>query len=303
MTLDKKHRPPTLDDMVGNEETVANLDAILNRDVKDRPHCFLFTGPAGCGKTTLARITVTMLGCSEEDFRELNTADFRGIETSRKMITDMQYYPVNGKCKVFFMDECHQLTRDGQEALLKAMEDGCPEDTYLLFATTEPERLKDTFRRRCTKFTVEEVSGKRIEWYLKKIAKFEKIKLSEETLDQIVEESNGSIAMALNLLDTVMDVDEDKMLEIVKTKATEKKKVGELCRALMKGNNWNDIRGILKDLEDMDAEGVRKIVLKYFTKVLLGGNERAYLVMESFKPSFYYIGKAGLVMACYESLK
>ena len=295
------YRPETLEDFVGNTSMVANLQRILDRE-KNVPHCFMFTGPSGCGKTTLARIVATKLGCSENDFRELDAADFRGIDTVREIRRHMQYRPTDSDCRVWLLDECHKLTTDAQEAFLKATEEP-PKHVYFIFGTTEPEKLKTTFKRRCMQFEVQALSEKAIQKYLKGVVKAEEKKVPQEILEQIASDSIGSLGIALMTLDKIIDLDEDQMAEAAERTVAEQNETIELCKALIGNAKWPTVAGILKNLTQ-EPESIRRAVLGYFNSVLLNGHnaDSTYLVMEAFSEPLYNTGRPGLTMACYEAV-
>ena len=97
MPLHTDYRPRTWDEFVGNKETVDKLRSVISRE--DCPHTFLFSGPTGCGKTTLARIVAKELGCDDRDFIELNAAEARGIAVAREIMEKMRYKPAFGDCR------------------------------------------------------------------------------------------------------------------------------------------------------------------------------------------------------------
>lgn len=300
MPLPLEYRPKTLDDMIGNEIAVTSLRTILKR--KKKPHAMLFTGPSGCGKTTLARIVVNTLECDENDYYEMNTADFRGIGTVRDIIRNMQYKPSSGNCRIWFCDECHKLTTDAQEAFLKATEDGCPKHVYFLFATTEPGKLKATFRRRCMPFEVEPLTVREIRKYLKRVCNKEEKQVPKNIRTQIAEDSIGSLGMALMILDKVIDLDPDDMKKAAERTAAEKNETIELLRALLGRPPWKRISQILSGLEQ-SPETIRRAVLTYCTTTILRDprkTDRCYVIMDAFRDNFFDSDKAGLVMACYE---
>src|SRR5690606_3369465 len=109
----------------------------------DIPHAMLFTGPSGCGKTTLARILRVKLRCSDNDFQEINAADFRGIDSIRSMRQQVGAAPLGGDSRIWLIDEAHSMTADAQNAFLKLLED-TPRHVYFFLATTDPQKLKKT---------------------------------------------------------------------------------------------------------------------------------------------------------------
>lgn len=299
MILYQKYRPETLDDFFGSDKTIYSLRTLLEKDIEEFPHSIMFTGPSGCGKTTLARIVADSLNCSKNDFQELNSADFRGIDTVRDIIRKMRYRPTSGPCRVWLIDECHKLSPDAQEAILKPLED-TPEHIYFILATTEPEKLKKTMVNRCTQFPVEELSSRLIIKLLNTVLKKEKKEIPDEVKKQIAKDSLGSPRMALVILDKIIDLNEEDMLNAAKQSAEEENEVIDLCRALMKEERWEKISKILKGIST-EPESVRRMVLGYCNTTLLNSsqNDKAADIIAEFSDNFFYSGNAGLTLACY----
>jgi len=126
------------------------------------PHTLLFSGPPGCGKTTLARILRKKLNCGKYDFSEVNCADFRGIDMVRDIRSHLQQAPISGDCRVWLIDEAHKLSNDAQNAFLKMLED-TPNHVYFFLATTNPQKLLKTIRTRCTEVVVKSLGDKNME--------------------------------------------------------------------------------------------------------------------------------------------
>lgn len=301
MSLYHKYRPTTLSEMVGNKETVEIIEQSINK--KDTPHVWLFHGPTGCGKTTLARIVASELGCDGTDFREIDSADFRGIDTIREIRKQAQYRPILGERKAFLLDECHQLSRDAQNALLKALED-TQEHVFYFLCTTDPQRLIDTIRGRCLSFPVELLSELEMKRVLRNVVKAEDDTLDKDIYDQIILDAQGHPRNALQILEQVLAVSDEKRAEVAKRAAEQKSETIALCRALLEASSWKKIRSILDGLRTEDPEGIRRAVLGYCTSVLMGGeNDRAAVVIEEFSQPFYDTGFAGLVFAAYSVVK
>ena len=302
MNLYLKYRPKEFDQIVGNKDVVDYLKEVM-KDIASCPHVFLFHGPTGCGKTTLARIVSKKLGCSEVDFREINTADFRGIDTVREIIRNSRYHSLGGGVRVWLFDEIHKMTGDAQNALLKLLEDP-PEHSYFILCTTDPAKLLPTVRGRCIELPVIPLNDRQMFRLLRNIVKEEGKKVEKSIYDQIILDSFGLPRNALQILDKVLRVSSEHQLESAKRSAAEHSESIELCRALIGNSSWKKIRTILNGLKDQEAESIRRHVLGYSQSVLLGGeNDKAALVIQEFWEPFYSIGFPGLVYACYSTVK
>lgn len=297
MSLYHTHRPELFDDVIGNEDIIKTLQAMLNK--KEKPHAFLLHGPTGCGKTTLGRIIATALGCVGNDFREVDSADFRGIDTIREMRRAASYKALEGTTRVWLLDECHKLSNDAQNALLKALED-TPQHVYYILATTDPQKLLSTIRGRCSQFQVSLLKDKEMFFLLRKVVKLEKESLQKLVYEQIIQDSQGHPRNALQILEQVLSVPVERRLSVAQKSAETQSKTIELCRALLGNLGWKAIALILRGLKDEDPESIRRAVLGYCNSVLLSGeNERAGKLMEMMMEPTYNTGWPGITFACY----
>ena len=301
MSLYLKYRPESFDDIIGNEDTIQVLRNQLAGDSKQPiSRSLLFHGPTGCGKTTLGRIVAQELGAVGNDLREIDSADFRGIDTIRDIRRQSTYKPLEGPCRVWILDEVHKLTNDAQNAMLKALED-TPSHIYYILCTTDPQKLLPTIRGRCAQYQVRPLSDREMKILLRRVVKAEKESLSKEIYEQIIQDCMGHPRNALQVLAQVLSVDGDKRLAVAKRTAEVQSKTIELCRALVKKVPWKEVARILKGLKDEDPEGVRRAVLGYCQAILLGDKPdvSAASVMEEFIEPFYNTGFPGLTFACY----
>lgn len=298
MELYKKHRPSELGDVIGNQKTVLTLQNMLERDTV--PHTILFHGPSGCGKTTLARILKTELECIDMDFHELNCSDFRGIDTIREIARTMNLSAVSGASRIWLLDEVHQLSKDGQNAALKILED-TPDHVYFFLCTTEPQKLLKTIRNRCCEMPVQLLSHAEIKKLTTTIAKREKIKLKSDLLEDLVEAANGSARSALVMLDKIMHLPEEDREGVVQQQEEQREGI-ELCRAIWNGQPWSKVAKLIKEIK-ADPESLRYSILGYAKTILLNkGDERAFHIISCFENNFYDSKEAGLVAACYEAV-
>jgi DNA polymerase-3 subunit gamma/tau len=197
-------------------------------------------------------------------------------------------------------DECHKLSNDAQNALLKALED-TPKHVYLILATTNPEKLLKTIKTRCSTYATEEIGPRAMAKLLEGVAEEEGADIPEDVIKQIANDSLGSARAGLVILDQIIDMDKADMLEAAARKAEEESEVIELCRALLAGASWSKISGILKGIQTQEEERVRRAVLGYCNAALLGkDNPRAADIIDGFADNFFDSGKAGLTLACYE---
>lgn len=298
MSLYLKHRPDSLDRIKGNEELLSALENMLAIP-ETAPHSYLLTGPTGCGKTTIGRIIATRLGCIDSDFREVDSADFRGIDTVRDIRKQSQFKPLHGNCRVWLIDECHKMTNDAQNALLKMLED-TPAHVYFILATTDPQKLLPTIKGRCSIFAVKQLADNDMMRLLREVTKAEGETLQKVVYEQIVQDSMGHARNALQILDQVLRVEPELRLDVAKRSAEQQSQSIELCRALIGKSSWKNITTILEGLKEQDPESIRRHVLGYAQAVLLkADNSQAGLVLESFMEPFFNSGFPQLVLACY----
>ncbi len=303
--LYKKHRPQSFKQLVGQDKA---LRPLIELGRKGRtPHALLLTGPSGCGKTTVARILRKRLKCSDHDFAELNTADFRGIDMVRDIRTRMNLSPIGGKSRVWLVDECHKLTPDAQHAFLKMLED-TPKHVYFILATTDPQKLLPTIRTRCTQVDLKPLNRKDMEQLLTTVWEKEGVRGIVDVMEKIIELAEGSPRKALVLLNQVIGLEgEEEQLDALAASTGQDKAV-QLARLLIKPNvRWPEVAKMLKSLRavEEDPEGLRLLVLAYCNSVLLGGGglaKRAFCIMDCFSENFYSSKWSGLSMACYEAV-
>jgi DNA polymerase-3 subunit gamma/tau len=302
MSLYLKYRPQSLEEVIGNSAIVSYLEGAF-ADKKTCPHVFLLHGPTGCGKTTLARIISKELNCDDVDLKEINAANFRGIDTVREIISSAKYYGIAGGSRVWLVDEVHKMTNDAQNALLKVLED-TPPHVYFILCTTEPEKLLNTVRGRCTPLQVKALTEPEMMKLLKAVVKGEGKKIDLTVYEQITQDALGLPRHALQILEKVLKVPAAKQLEMVAASAAQQSTSIQLCRALLEGAGWQKIKTILAGLKEEEPESIRRHVLGYCQSVLLKQeNDRAAFIIEMFMEPLYNTGYTGLVYACYSVVK
>ncbi|HNW26490.1 MAG TPA: DNA polymerase III subunit gamma/tau [Candidatus Gastranaerophilaceae bacterium] len=219
--LYRKYRPQTLEEIVGQEHIKKSLaNAITLNKIS---HAYLFTGPRGTGKTSTARILAKSLNCIQGqsvtpcglcpscieitnsipvDVIEIDAASNRKVEDARNILEKIQYVPVNGRYKIYIVDEVHMLTKEAFNTLLKTLEEP-PENVIFILATTEPHKVLETITSRCQRFDFRRITTDDIIAYLKEIAQKEKINIDNDALFTIAKNSAGGMRDSLALLDQV----------------------------------------------------------------------------------------------------
>lgn len=256
-------RPVTFDEVVGNEHIVQSLESLLQQ--KQHPHAFMFHGPSGVGKTTLCRVCAKFIGAEDVDIREYNIGNTRGIDTAREIEIDMQYPPL-GPAKVYILDEAHRATTGFLEALLTPIEEP-PPYVYFFLATTEKQKIPHTLKRRFTTYEVKPVDDDDMFDYMVSVAKKYKTKPEPDALDTIIEIAEGSIGIALNLLEKIAFATPKDQMKLLSERTVESKEVRDLCQSILYNKGWTSVLKAFNALEE-EPEAIRAVVLAYMGAVL-----------------------------------
>jgi DNA polymerase III subunit gamma/tau len=304
MSLYQRIRPISFDEVAGNDETVKNLAALTAQP--EPPHAYLLTGPSGCGKTTLGRIIALALGVSRDDvlgqfgdYRELDNAHFRGIDTIREIRDGAGYVGLHGARRCWLLDEVHGLGKLQQDALLKGLEDP-PAHAYFVLCTTEPDSLRETIRSRCSIHRVSPLSEQHMVALLHGVAKGEGRRLDRKLLRTIWEKTDGKPRAAVQLLEKVLAADDASVDAVISSAEATKETVDGLARALIRRTGWKSVAEILSRVEEDDVESVRRGIMGYCSAVLLRGeDDHAMVILDQMIEPFFQSGRAGLIHACY----
>lgn len=300
-SLADKYRPKTFKQVRGQEKLLSVLRRMLRKELK--PQTYLLQGIRGCGKTTIARIMAKQLGAQGRDFKELNIADMTGIDTARQVIENVGYKPMESDCKVIVLNECHRATGNFQDAMLEKLEEP-PENVYFILVTTEPHKLVDTIRSRCAlaKYYIKPLTRRSMKEVVEHVLSCEDADWDVRQVNRLIRVSEGVPREALKLLDGLIGLKGNRLSKALREIEVQTKELPvQLARALNNRQPWSEIARILKELQEGDAEAIRRIVVKYMGKVLLDNpnNETAFIV-ECFEDNFYDSGMAGLALACYK---
>jgi len=198
LVLYRKYRPQEWNEVIGQEHVVRTLtNAIKLGRVS---HAYLFSGPRGTGKTTIARLLAKSVGCADLDLIEIDAASNRGIDEIRQLRDGIKFAPTAGNYKVFIIDEVHQLTKEAFNALLKTLEEP-PAHAIFILATTEAHKVPETILSRVQRFAFKRLAVSEIVQKLQKIAEAEKIKINDDALRLVASYAGGSYRDAESTLE------------------------------------------------------------------------------------------------------
>ncbi len=201
LALYRKHRPSTFGEVLGQDDIVNIL--LRSVEKKSISHAYLFSGGRGTGKTSVARIFATAIGCKPADLYEIDGASNRKIEDIRELREAVRSMPFESPYKVYIIDEVHMLTRDAWNALLKTLEEP-PEHVVFILATTNKDAVPDTILSRCQTFTFRAPGLEELKKFVLDMAKKEMLKLAPQSADIIALFGDGSYRDTLSVLEKVL---------------------------------------------------------------------------------------------------
>lgn len=298
-----KYRPKSLDEMVGQKAIVKSLRSALA--AKARQHAFLFTGPAGNGKTTLARIISTMFGVVGNNLVEVDAASNSGIDDMRNVVSTLRYSGFgDSPNKMLIVDECHRLSKQAWDSLLKTVEEP-PAHVYFAFCSTEPDKIPTAIVTRCAAYNLAPAKFDDLMDQLEFVCKEEDLDVSDKILELVARAADGSMRAALTGLAKVQGVEDEREAEVLLETVGENAEVIALARQLVKGDlRWNEVTKTLKALQEtMPAESIRLTLVNYLNAVVAGARSdkdamRNLDMLEAFmKPANPSEKLAGLYLA------
>ena len=224
--LYRKYRPKTLDDVYGQDVIVKIIkNSILNNQIN---HAYLFAGPRGTGKTSIAKIFAKIINCehpvdckscgkcvsctqeNNSDIIEIDAASNNGVDEIRELRNKVNLLPANGKYKVYIIDEVHMLTQGAFNALLKTLEEP-PAHVIFILATTDPHKVIETILSRCQRLDFKKISTEAIVENLSVIAKKENIDIEKDALTEIAKLADGGMRDSVGMLDQARAYTEGKI--------------------------------------------------------------------------------------------
>ena len=271
----RKYRPQRFEEVVGQDHVTRTLSHAINK--QRIAHAYLFCGPRGTGKTTLARIFAKCLNCTDGpksefpdddprckeisegrslDVIEIDGASNRGIEEIRELRDTVNYAPAVSPFKIFIIDEVHMLTKEAFNALLKTLEEP-PEHVKFMFATTEPEKVLPTILSRCQRFDLRRIAAPQIVSQLQKIADSEGIQIEEAALQAIARGADGGMRDAQSTLDQLISFCGDQVEEkdvLSMFGLTSRDQILRLSEAIIHQDNLsilNELRALVQNGKDL----------------------------------------------------
>ena len=298
IALYRKYRPQKFSEIIGQENVVRTITNAIASDTVS--HAYIFFGPRGSGKTTIARLLAKAVNCQNRkrgefepcnkcsscleindgkatDLVEIDAASHRGIDDVKELNDSLKFAPSKLKYKVFIIDECHQLSKDAVNALLKTLEEP-PQYAIFILATTEIHKMIPTIISRCQRFDFRKLTLSEIVTKLEIIAKKENIKIDKNALELIASNSGGSLRDAESLLDQVFTfaktLNKDKTIAEEDIKdllgVTDIKLISNLVDFISKKDAVKFIDFLNQSIEkNYDIQEIAKTLIYYLRQILI----------------------------------
>ena len=325
--LYRKYRPSNFDEVVGQTHIIQTLkNAIVQNRIA---HAYLFCGPRGTGKTSIAKIFAKTLNCtnsqdapcgvcenckmaangSHPDIIEIDAASNNGVDEVRNLIDKVKYAPMQGKYKIYIIDEVHMMTSGAFNALLKTIEEP-PAHVIFIFATTEPNKVLPTIISRCQRFDFNKVSMHDIKYRLSVVCKNEGIEIDENGLTLIAQLADGGMRDALSILDQCVaycssHIDVNDIRKIYGVVTSED--IGKLFYSVYK----KDVDSFVKDIQKYSDMGmdIKRLTADFIhmlkDSLILDYSENSTLVSDMNKDmirKFFKLAPINFRIKCMEEL-
>lgn len=325
--LYRKYRPTNFDEVVGQTHIIQTLkNAIVQNRIA---HAYLFCGPRGTGKTSIAKIFAKTLNCtnnqdapcgvcenckmaangSHPDIIEIDAASNNGVDEVRNLIDKVKYAPMQGKYKIYIIDEVHMMTSGAFNALLKTIEEP-PAHVIFIFATTEPNKVLPTIISRCQRFDFNKVSMHDIKYRLSVVCKNEGIEIEENGLTLIAQLADGGMRDALSILDQCVaycssHIDVNDIRKIYGVVTSED--IGKLFYSVYK----KDVDSFVKDIQKYSDMGmdIKRLTADFIhmlkDSLILDYSENSTLVSDMNKDmirKYFKLASINFRIKCMEEL-
>lgn len=262
-SLYRIHRPATFADVVGQEQVTKPLEEASKS--KKIGHAYLFAGSRGLGKTSVARIFASAIGCTENDLYEVDAASNNSVEDIRALSEGVYTLPFASPYKVYILDEVHMLSKGAWNAFLKTLEEP-PAHAVFILATTELEKVPETVQSRCQVFEFKKPTRAILAQMITVIAKKEGYTLASDAADLIAMLAEGSYRDALSILQKVFSAAEGKSLTRTTVEETTGAPRREQIHALVSALSRGDRGGALVAIEEAVKSGAD---MKLFLELVL----------------------------------
>ena len=270
MELTTKYRPSTFEEVLGQDATIESLKKLIETK-GGLPSCLLFSGDSGIGKTTLARICASVVGCTGPNLIEVNGAERTGIDNMRDVVDQLNFIPFGkSKTRVVILDEAHRLSKQAWDSLLKPLEEP-PPGTYWILCSTEPTKIPKAIQTRATAYELKKVSVAKIKNLLTAICEKESYNTDKQIIMLIAIKAEGSPRRALKYLEMAHGVDTmAKAQEIIKTVGDDDSNSPTIamCRVIARRGTFAEAVAAIAGTEE-ENETIRIVATAYFTKIAI----------------------------------